>query len=157
MIIEQPITFPEHYKSVMCAPSSRRQRVPIVAAPNSARENTIVKHSVLLLGVSLASAVSAWAAELQPTDPAASAPPVTYRSAFEGYRLFRDEAIADWRAVNEEVGRVGGHIGIMGGAGGHGGHGATPAKPAASKPATTEGGQAPVRGAPKAPAGGAHH
>lgn len=100
------------------------------------------------------------AAQVEPTDPTASAPQASYRSAFEGYRPFREEPIADWRALNAEVGAAGGHIGIMGGAGGHAGHGAGAAKPAAGKPAAgkpvaTEGGQPPVRGAPKAPGGGA--
>lgn len=73
-------------------------------------------------------------------DPAAPAPGAAYRSAFDGYRGFRDEPIADWRVLNDEVGRIGGHIGIMRGSAG-----------AAAPTVTTEGGQAPVRAAPKAP------
>ena len=30
------------------------------------------------------------------------------RSAFEGYRRFSDEPVADWRATNDRVGRIGG-------------------------------------------------
>lgn len=104
----------------------------------------------------LAQASSLFAAEPRPTDPTAAQSTVSYQSAFEGYQSYKEQPIADWRALNTEVGSAGGHIGIMGGAGGHAGHGAGAAKPAATKPAATEGGQPPVRGAPKAPAGGAH-
>jgi hypothetical protein len=45
--------------------------------------------------------------------PAAKAPAVTYRSAFEDYRPYREQELASWREVNEEVARVGGHIGVM--------------------------------------------
>ena len=109
-----------------------------------------MKRTLLLAGIWLAHTVPALAAEAKPTNPAAPAPSVTYRSAFEGYRPFQEQPIADWRALNAEVGAAGGHIGIMGGAGGHASPGGGAAKPAA------EGGQAPVRSAPKAPASGAH-
>lgn len=36
-----------------------------------------------------------------------------YRSAFEGYRPYADEPAAPWREVNETVGRVGGHVGVL--------------------------------------------
>ena len=113
-----------------------------------------MKRTLLLAGVCLGYALPAFAAEPQPTDPAGSAPPVAYRSTFEGYRPFREEPIVDWRKLNADVGAAGGHIGIMGGAGGHAGHGAGSTSLAAGKPVTTEGGQQPVRGAPKAPGGG---
>ena len=45
--------------------------------------------------------------------PAQTAPTASYQSAFEGFRSHREEPIADWRAVNEDVARAGGHIGIM--------------------------------------------
>ena len=119
-----------------------------------------MKLSVLALGCSAALSGAAIAAELKATDPAAPAPSASYGSAFADYKPFREEAIADWRALNEEVGRIGGHKGVMGGAGGHAGHGGTAkpatAKPVADVPRTTESGQTPVRGAPKAPGGGAH-
>ncbi|MGZ8209723.1 MAG: hypothetical protein ACXWUH_04380 [Burkholderiales bacterium] len=86
--------------------------------------------------------------------PARAAPSQTgaattlpYESAFSGYRAYRDESIADWRAINDEVGRIGGHIGIVGGAG-HSGHG-----PAKASAAPEEQGQPPQRGAPQSPAG----
>ena len=114
-----------------------------------------MKLTLLFATVCLWQGALVLAAEVQPTDPAGSAPPVAYRSAFEGYRPFREEPILDWKKLNAEVGAAGGHIGIMGGAGGHAGHGAAPAAPGAGKPVTTEGGQPPLRGAPKALGGGA--
>lgn len=102
------------------------------------------------------------AGELSATDAAASTPPVSYQSAFDGYRSYREEPIADWRALNDEVGRVGGHIGIFRAAGGHADHGGAkpvtgkPGIPASQKGAPAAEGQAPVRGAPQAPAGAGH-
>ena len=46
-----------------------------------------------------------------------------HRSAFAEYRAYQDPSIADWRATNDEVARVGGHVGIFGGAS-HAGHAA---------------------------------
>jgi hypothetical protein len=72
-----------------------------------------------------------------PADPRLSAPPPATESAFAGYRSFRDEPLADWRAVNDEVR----------GLGGHGGH-IRDAAPAAS-PTPPPAGE---RAAPKPPA-----
>ena len=113
-----------------------------------------MKRTLVFIGVWLGYGLPAFAGEAVPTDPAATAPPAAYRSAFEGYRPFREEPIVDWRKLNAEVGAAGGHIGIMGGAGGHAGHGAQSAKPGAAATVTTEGGRSPARGAPKAPGGG---
>lgn len=72
-----------------------------------------------------------------PASPDAPVRPTTYESAFTGYRTYSDEKPASWREVNDEVGRVGGQIGIFGGAG-HAGHGSakppTNTSPAASQP-----------------------
>jgi hypothetical protein len=46
-----------------------------------------------------------------PLDPAAKVPPTEYRSAFEGYRPFAEQDLANWRKANEEVGAAGGHAG----------------------------------------------
>ena len=63
-----------------------------------------------------------------PSDAAAAVPPLKYDSAFGGYRPFREEEKpGDWRALNDEVGRAGGHAGIFGGASGHSGGKAPPA------------------------------
>jgi len=48
-----------------------------------------------------------------PADPGAPAPMLQYESAFKGYRSFRDTPLAPWRDVNDEVARVGGHVGIL--------------------------------------------
>ena len=89
-------------------------------------------------------------------NPAAPAPVVKYESSFAGYNRYRDEALADWRSLNEEVARAGGHVGILGGAG-HAGHAA---KPGPTPPATgqlpPETGQPPVRGTPQAPGHAGH-
>ncbi len=58
-----------------------------------------------------------------------------YQSAIADYAPYRDGPLADWRAVNDEVGRLGGHGGhLMEGAtvghDAHAGHG-TPAQPPA--------------------------
>lgn len=70
-----------------------------------------------------------------PADPQATVPAPAYTSAFAGYRPFRDEPLAPWREVNDEVARVGGHLGMFGGA--HAGHGAKPASEATGGPAAT--------------------
>jgi hypothetical protein len=75
-----------------------------------------------------------------------------YDSAFAGYRSYREEPVADWRAVNEEVARVGGHVGVLGGASGQGGHAGAKAPSAAP-----QSGPPPQRSAPKAPAAPSQH
>jgi hypothetical protein len=75
------------------------------------------------------------AAKPDPADPKARVPSVEYRSAFEGYRRYAEPEVTGWREMNQEVGRVGGHLGIVRGQGdavkpgakvpaeaGHGGH-----------------------------------
>ena len=68
-----------------------------------------------------------------PADPTAPAPPARYESPFASYVPFREQEVAPWRDVNEEVAKAGGHGGIFGGAG-PAGHAA--AKPAAKSSAT---------------------
>ncbi|MCC7599153.1 hypothetical protein IGS61_16800 [Janthinobacterium sp. FW305-129] len=51
-----------------------------------------------------------------PQEAQASVPATTYRSAFTGYRPAAEEdATPDqiWRAVNNKVGKAGGHMGMM--------------------------------------------
>lgn len=48
-----------------------------------------------------------------PADAGAPVPAVKYESAFAGYAPFREEKLAPWREMNDEVGRVGGHMGIF--------------------------------------------
>lgn len=68
------------------------------------------------------------ASQPQPADPGARVLRTEYRSAFARYRAFRDERLANWKSLNEDVERAGGHLGIMR---------ATPAPipPAPAKPA----------------------
>jgi hypothetical protein len=75
-----------------------------------------------------------------PADPAAATPAPVYDSAFAGYQPYREPALADWRALNEEVGTVGGHAGIFRSAG--------PAGRSVEKPNAAGG---------KPPAAPAHH
>jgi len=61
-----------------------------------------------------ACAAGAAAAEpAHPADPAAAVPAPRYESAFSTYRPYRDEKPASWRDLNDEVARVGGHIGVL--------------------------------------------
>lgn len=41
-------------------------------------------------------------------DPRASVPPVSYRSAFAGYRPNVEEKVGSWKDANDRVGRIGG-------------------------------------------------
>lgn len=60
-----------------------------------------------------------------PANPQATVPAPAYNSAFAGYRPLREDTLAPWREVNDEVARIGGHMGMFGGA--HAGHGVKPA------------------------------
>ena len=90
------------------------------------------------------------AAQANPADPGASAPPLGYQSAFSDYKPWQDIKPADWRAVNDTVRDAAAK------GGGHGGHGAAPAPApsaapqAAPRPAAAA--SAPAR-VPQAPAG----
>ena len=70
----------------------------------------IILASVLLLG-SPAAPAQTTGARPDPADPRLSVPPPAAESAFAGYRSFRDEPLADWRAVNDEMRALGGHAG----------------------------------------------
>jgi len=71
------------------------------------------------LAVAAAGAAAAEERRPDPRDPKAKAPPVEYRSVFEGYRPAGEIERAPWRAVNDEVRRAGGHVGIFRKHGGH--------------------------------------
>jgi hypothetical protein len=67
-----------------------------------------------------------------PADAEVPVPNVKYESPFSGYVSYREQDIAPWRDVNDEVSKIGGHTGIVGGAG----HSArAPVKPDAKAPA----------------------
>jgi len=46
-----------------------------------------------------------------PADPSAAVPTLRYESAFAGYRRQAEEKLVPWREANEEVRRLGGHVG----------------------------------------------
>jgi len=51
----------------------------------------------------------------EPSPSGKSPPPApAYVSAFEGYRPLIDEPMRPWRDANDEVGRLGGHMGHVG-------------------------------------------
>lgn len=109
------------------------------------------------LAASVPLAAAQQASGKKPADPAAPVPQVKYESAFTGYTSYREQELAAWREVNDEVARIGGHVKMFGGAG-HAGHGS--AKPV-TKPAPGEAAaskeqpaQPPARSAPQAPQGG---
>lgn len=86
----------------------------------------------MLFALAALTAGSAAAQERRdPADAKAKAPAVEYRSAFESYRPYTEPELASWRAVNEEVRKAGGHIGLMRGQGQE----KPPAEPAAKPPA----------------------
>jgi len=63
-----------------------------------------------------AAAAAQDAAPRNPADPSVAVPAPRYDSAFSDYVRQRDDKPAPWRDVNDEVARVGGHIGILRGA-----------------------------------------
>lgn len=72
------------------------------------------KRTLCALAVTVAgAAVAQNAPQPNPADPKARVPPVEYRSAFAGYRPHAEPELAPWRAVNDEVGRIGGHVGMQ--------------------------------------------
>jgi hypothetical protein len=48
-----------------------------------------------------------------PGDPKAKVPAIEHRSAFENYRRYSEPEVSGWRELNEEVRRIGGHVGIV--------------------------------------------
>lgn len=64
-----------------------------------------------VLAFSLSDAAGAQPASVDPLIPSAS--PLTYRSAFEGYRPFRADEPPSWQSVNDAVRAVGGHSGAL--------------------------------------------
>ena len=50
--------------------------------------------------------------------PPAPETSIPYRSVFTDYTPYREKPMPDWRAANDEMGRLGGHMGQMGRMGG---------------------------------------
>ena len=89
---------------------------------------------------------AASAAEPRPTTSTAPVPSAGYDSAFKDYESYREQPLAEWRSLNDEVARAGGHVGIMRGTGGA-------SAPPDSKGMRPREGQRATR---EAPAGGPH-
>lgn len=70
-------------------------------------------HWLLLAALAAGNAPAQEAKRPDPADPKAKAPAPVYRSAFEGYRPLEEPKRVPWREANEEVERVGGHLGIL--------------------------------------------
>jgi hypothetical protein len=86
-------------------------------------------------------------------DPAAVVPPVRYESAFTGYASYREQDPGSWRELNEEVGRIGGHVRMFGGAG-HGGAKPGSATPAPGAPSASKDQPSGQHSAPRGPQAG---
>ncbi|HSC00650.1 MAG TPA: hypothetical protein VLE45_12105 [Burkholderiaceae bacterium] len=71
------------------------------------------RHWIWLAALAAGNAGAQSAARPDPADPAVMVPETAYRSAFEGYRNHDLSKQTPWRAANEEVGRIGGHAGIL--------------------------------------------
>jgi hypothetical protein len=88
-----------------------------------------------------------------PSAQAVQAPPVPYRSAFEGLTRGVEEGTVDWKAANAEVGRFPrGHVDLVKWEQAHGANGVT-AAPSSAPPADPP---APRTSAPAAPAAAGH-
>jgi hypothetical protein len=51
-----------------------------------------------------------------PADPATAVPPIRYQSVYTGFRGQPEDKQSPWREANEEVRRLGGHLGHVQGA-----------------------------------------
>ena len=51
-------------------------------------------------------------------DAGARVPETRYESAFSSYQPYREQKLAPWRSVNDDVHKAGGHLGVVGGASG---------------------------------------
>ena len=71
------------------------------------------KHTCAAAAIAIAAGAAHAQSQPKRDDPRAAAPPPAGASAFDGYRPYRDEALAPWRELNDEVGRVGGHAGVV--------------------------------------------
>jgi hypothetical protein len=65
----------------------------------------------MLLACVAGGAAAQTTARPDPADPEAAAPARPYESVFKDYRPYVDPEVARWRQSNEEMGRLGGHMG----------------------------------------------
>jgi hypothetical protein len=80
----------------------------------------------LVIAIFTAGSAAAQQPRPDPSDPKARVPAVEHRSAFESYRRYAQPEVSGWREMNDEAGRVGGHVGM---------HRQGTAKPGAKPPA----------------------
>lgn len=74
--------------------------------------NTTLTLALVASFLASANAVAAeTAADPAPTDTSLPEPATTYRSAFSDYQPQQELTLQSWRAVNDEVGKIGGHVG----------------------------------------------
>ncbi len=72
----------------------------------------MLKISCVALAICFAGGAAAQTATRpDPAEPKAAAPAPAYDSAFKDYRPYVDPEIARWKDVNQEVGRLNGHVG----------------------------------------------
>lgn len=65
--------------------------------------NTVIKASAFALGL-----MASMVAGAQPASVNNTGAPETYRSAFEGYQVFSNDKVANWKDANDTVGEIGG-------------------------------------------------
>ena len=65
----------------------------------------------MLAACAVGSVSAQTAARPDPADPKAAVPARPYEPAFKDYRPYVDPEVARWRQSNEEMGRLGGHVG----------------------------------------------
>jgi hypothetical protein len=73
-----------------------------------------MKSWIVFAAAALSATGIADAQQTRPMDPAAPAtavPPVRYQSVFTGFRGQPDDKQTSWREANDEMRRLGGHIG----------------------------------------------
>lgn len=67
--------------------------------------------SILLAVIFAGGATAQTVARPDPADPKAAVPARAYESAFKDYRPYADPEIVRWRQANDDMGRLGGHVG----------------------------------------------
>ena len=71
------------------------------------------RHWIWLAALAAGNAGAQTAARPDPADPAVRVPETAYRSAFEGYRRHELSKQTPWREANDQVGSIGGHVGVL--------------------------------------------
>jgi hypothetical protein len=116
---------------------------------------TVAVPAAFVVAISTAYGAQSASLPAEPTNAAVAVPEPKYDSAFTAYQPYREPAVVDWRALNDEVGAIGGHVGIFKGAG-HASHGSKPQTSAPMAVGTQPQAQTPVDAPAKAPASQTH-